>query len=319
MYDVRIDTRQGSAEYVTPQGLAPALGARQDGSAGADTSRGLLTTLLGEFVLPLGGSAWTRTLVEVMERLDVRDKSTRQALTRLEARGWLGRERIGRQTRWSLTEISTALLTAGAERIYSFGQQPREWDGRWVVLLASVPERDRSARYRMGQGLGWAGFGSIAQGVWVSPWVEQEPVAVDLLADLNVEATSFRAELGLLGSGPDVAAQAWDLPVLSEQYSDFLVHATRQSGDVVADLAFVVHRWRRFPFLDPDLPRELLPDDWPGTRAAHRFSECRGARLEEAFEWWRQKEAANAPADWADQTADGEVGRNTRASRGWPS
>ena len=33
----------------------------------------------------------------------------------------------------------------------------------------------------------------------------------------------------------------------------------------------LVHEWRRFPFLDPDLPGELLPRDWSGYRAAELF------------------------------------------------
>ncbi len=298
MYDVRIDARLGSVEYATSQGLAPVLGARRDGSAGVDTTRGLLITALGEYVLPHGCSAWTQTLIALMERLGVRDKSARQSLARLEERGWLERERVGRQTRWSLTELSTELLTAGADRIYTFGQEPRDWDGRWVVLLASVRERDRGARYRMGHGLGWAGFGSIGQGVWVSPWLDQESVAVGLLAELHIEATSFRAELGSLGSGPEVARQAWDLPGLEEQYSDFLGQFGSEPHDVVADLALLVHRWRRFPFLDPELPAQLLSNDWPGVIAAARFAEVRASLLPGAFDWWRETEAANAPAGW---------------------
>jgi len=299
MYDVCIGTRQSSVEYARSHGLAPVLGARRDGSAGVDTSRGLLITVLGEYVLPQGGSAWTQTLIALMGRLGVRDKSTRQALSRLEERGWLERERIGRQTRWSLTDVSTALLTAGAARIYTFGKQPSEWDGRWVVLLASVPEGDRSSRYRMGQGLGWAGFGSIGQGVWVSPWLDQESVAVDLLTDLRVEATTFRAELGSLGSGPEVASVAWNLPGLRQHYSAFLDQMTEESTDAAADLALLVHRWRRFPFLDPEIPAQLLADDWPGTAAALRFSEVREELLAGALHWWQESEAANAPDGWA--------------------
>jgi phenylacetic acid degradation operon negative regulatory protein len=32
-----------------------------------------------------------------------------------------------------------------------------------------------------------------------------------------------------------------------------------------------VHEWRKFLFLDPGLPRQLLPGDWPGDRAAEFF------------------------------------------------
>jgi len=33
----------------------------------------------------------------------------------------------------------------------------------------------------------------------------------------------------------------------------------------------LVHEWRRFPFLDPRLPAQLLPGNWSGAKAADLF------------------------------------------------
>ena len=136
--------------------------------------------------------------------------------------GWLDRTKVGRQTRWSLSPYARTVLESGAERIYSFGATTRQWDGRWIVLLASVPERDRHLRYAMANGLGWAGFGTLGNGTWLSPWLGQEGTAVELLNGLGVEATSFRAEVGNLGSPTGLVAQAWDLPELRQAYTRFL-------------------------------------------------------------------------------------------------
>ena len=87
----------------SPATLAPVLGARRDGSARANTSRGLLMTVLGEFLLPQDSQAWTQTIVALMEQLGVREKATRQALARMDEQGWLVRVRHGRRTRWHLT------------------------------------------------------------------------------------------------------------------------------------------------------------------------------------------------------------------------
>ena len=43
----------------------------------------------------------------------------------------------------------------------------------------------------------------------------------------------------------------------------------------------LVHEWRRFLFLDPQLPAVLLPDAWPGARAA-AFFDRHAARLRPA-------------------------------------
>ncbi len=301
MYDDLIDGQQRSVDLSELSTLAPVLGAKRDGSATVDTSRGLLMTILGELVLPNGGSAWTQTLVELMELLGVRDKAARQSIARIHERGWLERSKVGRQTRWTLTGSARGLLEAGAERIYGFGRDARHWDGSWLVLLASVPERNRNARYRLSTGLSWAGFGSIGQGIWLTPWPSQEPVAVELCCELGVNATSFRAELGSLGSGPALVAEAWDLPGLRIHYDEFLadtdalIAAPPQGEVAAAELTALVHRWRRFPFLDPDLPSVLLPSDWPGPFAARRFGDLRAALVPPATEWWVSTEAHYTP------------------------
>ncbi len=294
--------RQQSVVNSTPAALAPVLGANRDGSATADSSRGLLVTVMGEFVLPAGGSVWTQTLITSMERLGVQSKATRQALARMEKRGWLERDRIGRRTRWSVTTTFADLLVEGAERIYGFGASPRPWEQRWLVVLASVPERDRKIRYRMGLELNWVGMGSLGQGLWISPWVDNEPAVADLLSRLGVRASSFRAELGSLGSGADLVAEAWDLDDLAGRYREFLADHDPTSGDVppvdpsdaATRLAALVHHWRRFPFLDPDLPHELLPAGWPGPVAARRFAEVRAGLIEPARRWWSELDASYA-------------------------
>ena len=292
--------REKSVEGSTPATLAPVLGANRDGSATADSSRGLLITVMGEFVLPAGGSVWTQTLIAAMEQLGVQGKATRQALARMEKREWLKRDRVGRRTRWLLTDTFADLLGEGANRIYGFGTSPRAWDGRWLVVLASVPERDRNVRYRMGLGLNWLGMGSLGHGLWICPWVEHEPSVTELVQRLGVTASSFRAELGSLGSGSDLVAQAWDLPDLAARYRRFLAanddldRGALQPDEAKAakELADVVHQWRRFPFLDPDLPHELLPADWPGPAAAARFAELRAALTGPARRWWTELDAS---------------------------
>lgn len=287
--------RERAVDHEVPTDLAPVLGARRDGSATVETTRGLLMTMLGEFVLPAGGEAWTRTLVAGLELLGVQEKAARQALSRLEADGWLTRARFGRQARWSLTDRAARLLEEGAERIYGFGRTDRSWDGEWVVLLASVPERERATRYRMAQRLSWVGFGPLGQAVWVCPWTTQEAVAQRVLADLGVEATSFRGAVGAVGSADAVAGRAWSLGALADAYDQFLSEfvAEIEVGDAASaavELTRLVHAWRKFPFLDPDLPAELLPAAWPGHRATELFAERRERLSEPARTWWQQIE-----------------------------
>jgi phenylacetic acid degradation operon negative regulatory protein len=70
-------------------------------------------------------------------------------------------------------------------------------------------------------------------------------------------------------------AVAWDLGEVRSHYDAFLedfcaVRVSSASGGFRMQ-TLLVHAWRKFPFLDPDLPSELLPADWPRRRAHELF------------------------------------------------
>src|SRR5487761_814135 len=198
----------------------PALSRRH--AAGAESARGLLFTVLGEFVLPTGGSAWTSAFIEVFARLGVEEKAARQALARTAADGWIQSERLGRRTRWRLTPDGDRLLTEGTERIYAFAGTQRDWNGRWLLVLARVPESDRSARHLLRTRFGWAGLGSPAPGLWVSTHPERRDEVEQILQQAGIDGQIFAASHSGGGSLETLLAQAWDLPAIEQRYAEFL-------------------------------------------------------------------------------------------------
>lgn len=243
----------------------------------APSSRSLLLTVLGEYMLPSGQPAWTGALTGALGLLGVAEKAARQALARTAAEGWIVSSRHGRLARWQLTESGTRLLSDGAQRIYSLGADGPSWDGRWLVLLTGGPDAGRDRRQQLRTRLTWAGFGALPGGVWVSPDPGREPEAQQILADLGLasDCMSFVARSGEVGEPRDVVSRAWDLTALGAGYTDFIATFTgdEPAGDdaTLAAQTMLVHQWRRFPFLDPRLPADLLPDNWPGRRAAQVF------------------------------------------------
>lgn len=279
--------------------LPPVFGVRSDGEAGASSAADLLTTVFGELLRPGCGAAWTQTLVATLALVDVEEKATRQAISRLADKGWLTSERVGRRTRWHLTDWATDVLGRGADRIYGLGRRSVEWDGTWLVLLASVPEAQRSRRGPLGVRLGWAGFGSVGQGVWVSPHLGREAEVTRVLADFEISGTTlFRSEMTALGDPVSLAKRAWRPDLLGTEYQKFLETieplAPTDGASMTGDLIRLVDAWRRFPLLDPDLPPALLPRDWPGDDAAHAFADKRTSWAPSAAAWWS---ATNASFD----------------------
>ena len=270
-------------------GQPPTLSRRH--AAGAPSARGLLFTLLGEFVLTGGGTAWTSAVLAAFARLGIEEKATRQALMRTAASGWLDAEKVGRRTRWKLTGSAWRMLTVGAERIYSFTGPAEDWDGRWLLVYVRIPDSDRRARHVVRSRLSWAGFGSLGAGLWISPHPDREAEAIGVLTEARVaqDAHVFVASRSGLADVRLMVAAAWDLTAIEEQYREFMAEfADSAPADVLASQVELVHAWRRFPSIDPALPRELLPGRWSGLQAARLFADRHQRWSDDARREWKR-------------------------------
>jgi phenylacetic acid degradation operon negative regulatory protein len=268
-------------------------------SVGAPAARSLLLTILGEYVLPRGEAVWQETLVGALVSVGHTQQAARQALARSVRGGWLETSRVGRRARVSLSPRAASLLEPGASRIYSFGQ-PWQWDERWLVLILRVPEERREVRHQLRTRLAWAGLGSLGGGVWLTPHVSREAELQEAIRSAPAAlATSFVASLGELGRAEDVAAAAWNLDDVRSQYQAFIedFSAIRpSSGEAYFRMqTLLVHAWRKFPFLDPDLPTELLPSGWPRRRAYELFVGRHAAWAGPARAWFEELEAGRPP------------------------
>ncbi|MCW2758768.1 MAG: Phenylacetic acid-responsive transcriptional repressor [Nocardioidaceae bacterium] len=271
---------------------------RQLGTASA---RSTLLTVLGEFVHPCGESVWTATLLEALVALDIEEKSARQALTRTANEGILASERHGRRVLWTLTEHGTTLLEQGTERIYGFMRSRPRWDGSWLVLSVPIPESQRQLRHRLRTRLTWLGLGSPTSGLWISPDTGHAPDVHAVIRELGLEDLAFAwsGPASGIGSEPRLLADAWNLDEVEARYLEFLdeFEDREASDDRAAYVAQVqmVEAWRRFPFLDPALPSELLDHDWPGARAADTFHDRHARWHRPARAAWETFEAAGGP------------------------
>ena len=285
-----------------PTASTPPPGTSRRREVGGASARSLLLTVLGEFVHPRHASVWTATLIEALGALGVEEKSARQVLTRTAAEGHLTSTRHGRRVLWELTPSGAALLEEGTRRIYGFMREVHPWDGRWLVLSVPIPETQRQLRHRLRTRLTWLGLGSPTSGLWVTPDAALDGAVHDVIRDLGLESQAFAWTGSASGLGDEqrLLADAWDLADVEERYLSFLQAFEDRAAGSPAE-AFVaqvelVQEWRRFPFLDPDLPTELLDHDWPGPRAATAFHDRHGAWHAAAQAEWDRMDAAARPA-----------------------
>lgn len=236
--------------------------------------------IAGDYVRRDGGEIRLRALVALVEGLGVQGGTARVVLSRMRDEGWFGTRRDGREAWYALTPRCEALLDRGRERIFIRRSQP--WHGRWSMVIYAVPETERATREKLRKALQWMGFGALAPSVWISPHDRLAEVA-DAAATLpGVRLDLLTMSSDGLAADRELAARCWDLGALDEGYRAFLrTYRSRLAGyhtlrgrDALAERVGLVHAYRKFPFVDPDLPPDLAPADWPGQDAHAVFIEA---------------------------------------------
>jgi phenylacetic acid degradation operon negative regulatory protein len=227
-------------------------------------------TIFGSYLRESGGLAWSGGMVQLLGEFGFSTEAARAALSRLATRGLIERTKRGRQVFYELTPRATAVLEEGDRRIFTFGDGS-EASGRWTVLWHWLPESRRTERARLGRRLRFLGFGPVQDATWVAPHDREAEVAA-LLESLGIAGYAY-VVVGRPSAALHVDAvidQAWDLGSVSAAYRDFLAdfgpYRTKRARTALDDrAAFVVrtralHLFRGFPFLDPELPDQMMPD-----------------------------------------------------------
>ena len=255
-------------------------------------AKAVLLTVLGEFVLPAGGEAWTSTLLAAAGALGIGEKNARQALARIGDQGFIEGARHGRSVRWALTPAGRELLETGTTRIYEFGRTDYQWDGQWLVAHCPVAESQRAVRNELRTELGYLGFGELSASLLVSPHTERDAelrAVLDRLGLMRESTVLWSTTVGELEDS-QLVVKAWNLQELAASYVHFTdTHQSAEAAspqDAFTALVGLVHEWRRFPFVDPDLPTRLLPDKWPGLDAVELFHKRHAALSADAQGWF---------------------------------
>ena len=223
----------------------------------------LVMTFLGAYATPRDRPIWSGGLGTLLGDFGFSKGASRVALSRMVQRGSLERERNGRLVSYRPTPRTITLLDEGDRRIFSLGREPHRAE-IWTALWHAIPEERRLQRARLARRLRFLGFGSVQDGMWISPH-DRESEVVFLIASLDV-ASYAGVMVGRPAEGLDfrvLASRAWDLDALDSRYRAFIddfssAPAATDEHDAFDLRTRLVHAFRRFPALDPELPDDLI-------------------------------------------------------------
>jgi phenylacetic acid degradation operon negative regulatory protein len=244
--------------------------------------RSLVFDIFGDYICYRGGEIRLRGLTALLACFDIPEPTVRVVVGRLRRDGWLTSRRDGRETIYALSDASWELLAEGRDRI--FQRAPVVWPGKWHMIIYSVPELQRGLRERLRKRLAWMGFGPLSSSVWISPHDRTAAVLATFSDNRAIHLDVFESQSRSESANFDLAARAWDLETLNNDYGRWLTAnqpqlASYRNNELRGTPALVermrlINSYRHFPFRDPDLPVELLPGHWLGGQAHSLFIEA---------------------------------------------
>lgn len=231
---------------------------------GALQPQDLALTIVGAHLREAGERVWSGGFVELLQEFAFSTEASRAALARLVGRELLKREMNGRRALYTLTDAAVELLRRGDERIFTFGREDSP-ENVWTVLWHAIPYGCRAERARFAAGLRFLGFGSVQDATWVAAH-DREAEILELASNLRIDdyVSVLVGRMSAHKRPPILVGEAWNLPAVDERYEQFLADygdlkraAARRAlspREAFVTRTLMLHQFRGFPFLDPELP-----------------------------------------------------------------
>jgi len=263
-----------------------------------DSVTSILLFIFNVFLVERGiTSVPLRKIFLLLEPFGKSETAIRMGLSRGVQNGLFVNQKHGQEVWYRLTEEAVENFLYWQKTMARFHErmekQKAGWDGNWSIILAgnSLQNKPDGNPEEFARSLEQLGYGSLGKGQWISPYdLSAGAEALAETHDFKDYLLIFRGSLKNM-TPEKAAGKAWPLRHLAKEYRAFAAEIEEAAGRLRSDPG----PGRALPFLhnyglglfeiiqdDPQLPLELLPADWTGTKAARTFFEIRQQLLPEA-------------------------------------
>lgn len=193
----------------------------------------------------------------------------KNALEKLRRKGLV--KRTGHKKAWP------EITSSGRKRLESilpFYDEKRIWDGKIYLLTYDIPEKRKQDREILRKYARKLGMGMLLESVWITPYNPHEVLA-EYISEKHLGGVIIVADIGKDGTIGDedlrsLVSRVYKLDRLNDFYREYIKNIT--SAKIKSPLQ------KQFGFLsilssDPQLPWDLLPDDWQGGKAYKLYKE----------------------------------------------
>lgn len=279
----------------------------------------MIFTIYGDYIRHYGNKIWIGSLIRLLKEFGHNEQSVRVSVSRMMKQGWIDSEKKGNKSYYFLTPRGLARMEEAAVRIFKL--MPNEWDGKWRMLMYSIPEDKRQIRDELRKELLWSGFGSFSNSCWISPNNLEKEVNV-LIEKYEVQpyVDFFVSDYKGPQADKSLVEKSWPLQEIEGKYKEFISTYSKQfivhqsmiaqgqlsDAECFVERTKLVHEYRKFLFTDPGLPRELLPEIWNGHHAALLFEQYYKLLAQSASQFFEKVFEDDNDMSWKDKTYDAD-------------
>lgn len=234
------------------------------------------------------GHASLRLVYDVATALGVDDQPVRLAIRRIETAGLARQEGRGRNGVLIRTtqDAPTDPVTAGRlRRALALEDESDPWDGLWRLTAFSLPDGRRADRDALRTAISRFGGVAIAPALYLSTNDPRPPLRHYAalpdpgVIDALIVAEASHIDIAGVDEPAAILARYWDLEPAIEAYrlADRVLDrfaplpVPADAVDRAAAALRVSEPFAQALAVDPLLPNELLPADWPPRRVRRRF------------------------------------------------
>lgn len=243
----------------------------------------LVATLFGDVVESHGREIWLGSITKLLAPLGVNERLARTAVYRLTQDKFIQSTRIGRRSFYQLTADARKKVSHYDLLIYY--PWKKEWDTNWTLIFTGTYGIKAPQRATLRKKLSWLGYGIIAPNVYGHPTAPMDATQ-SLFSEMGLtnkvvvlRASNYDQRYGL--GTQEMVRQCFNLTALEKQYATFIkkygplakalmdnpiIEGTDPQHGFILRI-MLIHHYRRILLQDPELPQELLPNNWQGQQA----------------------------------------------------
>lgn len=222
-----------------------------------------------------------KKILRLFEPFDKSETSVRMGLSRGMQKGLVTSQKKNNEVYYRVTEEAVKWFSHWWHIMQRFEErnvlQQQDWNGTWSIVYSSG-NCDQTV-----QALNDNGYGTLGKHLFISPYNFNDKIAL-IAGQCNKDQSIviFRSADINNKSSEEIIAKAWKIKELTSRYKKFIAELNEISEKFSDDNGNCGHELpilhslglKLFDImqLDPQLPVQLLPPDWPGSLAFTRFN-----------------------------------------------